>query len=244
MAMTAWCGEIRDQLDLLVGERPHRAPHHHNDADWTPFSQEGNSKHGAVPSQFRSFGRKVVIGFNENVGNLDRSASKHDPTDSRPAIRGYPISFHELLKFRRGAALGRPIILCAVRAGDRCHVGLAKPRRELGQRFEYDLQVESRATDNLEHVGGGGLLLQRFPQFVEQAGVFDRDDGLFGEAFDKLDLPVGERPDLLTIDDNAPDQRLVLEHGHCEVRPSAPQPRRGRWPSCIVGGVDYVSGLP
>ena len=34
----------------------------------------------------------------------------------------------------------------------------------------------------LEHVRGGGLLLQRFTQFVEQPGVLDRDDGLLGEV--------------------------------------------------------------
>ena len=32
-------GEGRDQLDLLVGERPHRAPHQGNDANRTPFAQ-------------------------------------------------------------------------------------------------------------------------------------------------------------------------------------------------------------
>jgi hypothetical protein len=36
----------------------------------------------------------------------------------------------------------------------------------------------------LRHVGGGGLLLQRFAQFVEQARVLDGDDGLGGEVLD------------------------------------------------------------
>ena len=43
------------------------------------------------------------------------------------------------------------------------------------------LQIEGRSADDLEHVGGGGLLLQRFAQLVEQAGVLDGDDGLGGE---------------------------------------------------------------
>ncbi len=30
-----------------------------------------------------------------------------------------------------------------------------------GKRIEHRLQVEGRAADHLEHVGGGGLLLQR-----------------------------------------------------------------------------------
>ena len=43
---------------------------------------------------------------------------------------------------------------------------------------QHRLQIEGRAADDLEHVGGGGLLLQRFAQLVEQARVLDGDDGL------------------------------------------------------------------
>ena len=56
-----------------------------------------------------------------------------------------------------------------------------------------DLQIEGRAADDLEHVGGGGLLLERFTQLVEQARVLDGDDGLSGEVLDQLDLLIGER---------------------------------------------------
>ena len=63
-------------------------------------------------------------------------------------------------------------------------VGLAQSRRRLDQRIEHRLQVEGRAADDLEHVGGGGLLLQRFAQLVEQARVLDGDDGLGGKIGD------------------------------------------------------------
>ena len=33
---------------------------------------------------------------------------------------------------------------------------------DFDQRVEHGLQIEGRAADDLEHVGGGGLLLQRF----------------------------------------------------------------------------------
>ena len=68
-------------------------------------------------------------------------------------------------------------------------VGVAKSGRRLGQRIEHGLQIEGRAADDLEHVGGGRLLLQRFgqivcalAQLVEQARVLDGDDGLAGEV--------------------------------------------------------------
>src|SRR6516165_4804301 len=53
------------------------------------------------------------------------------------------------------------------------HVGPAESSRRLHQRVQNDLQIEGRAADHLEHVGGGGLLLQRFAQFVKQARVLD-----------------------------------------------------------------------
>ena len=52
-------------------------------------------------------------------------------------------------------------------------------------------------TDDAQHVGGGGLLLQRLPQFVQQPRVLDGDDGLGGEVLHQRDLFVGERTDFL-----------------------------------------------
>ena len=77
-------------------------------------------------------------------------------------------------------------------------------RRDQG--VEHRLQIEGRAADDLEHVGGGGLLLQRFAQLVEQPGVFDRDDGLCREIRDQLDLLVRERADLLAVNTKDADQ--------------------------------------
>ena len=40
-------------------------------------------------------------------------------------------------------------------------IGLAQARRRFDQRVEHRLQIEGRAADDLEHLGGGGLLLQQ-----------------------------------------------------------------------------------
>src|SRR5262249_2751837 len=61
---------------------------------------------------------------------------------------------------------------------------IAQPRGRLGQSLEHRLQIECRAADDLEHVSGGGLLLQRFAQLVEQARVLDGDDSLARKALD------------------------------------------------------------
>ena len=87
-------------------------------------------------------------------------------------------------------------------------IRLAQPCGRLDQRIEHGLQIERRAADDLEHVGGGGLLLQRLAQLIEQAGVLDGDDGLRGEIPHQLDLLVGEWSDLLPV--NADDCRSVV----------------------------------
>src|SRR5262245_2096097 len=93
-------------------------------------------------------------------------------------------------------------------------VGIAQSRRRFHQRVEHRLQIEGRAADDLEHVGSGGLLLQRFPQLVEQPGILYRDDGLSREVLYQLDLLVGERPNLLAVDADHADQLVLLEHRH------------------------------
>ena len=77
------------------------------------------------------------------------------------------------------------------------NIRLAQSRRRFDQRIEHRLQIEGRAADDLEHVGGGGLLLQRFAQLVEQPRVLDGDDGLGSEVLYQSYLFIGERPNLL-----------------------------------------------
>ena len=93
-------------------------------------------------------------------------------------------------------------------------LGLADARRIFQHRLEHGLQLASRTADDPEDVGGSGLLLQRFAQLVEQPRVLDGDDGLVGEVADQLDLLVGERPHLLSIDADRADQLILLEHRH------------------------------
>ena len=105
---------------------------------------------------------------------------------------------------------------------------------------EHRLQIEGRAADDLEHVGGRGLLLQRFAQLVEQARVLDGDDGLGGEIRDQLDLLVGERAHLLAVDGDGADQLVFLEHRHDDNSPNAARASTaddGQWIAVAVGSV-------
>ncbi len=100
--------------------------------------------------------------------------------------------------------------------GDGSHVRLAQSGGGFHQRVEHRAQIEGRAADDLEHIGGGGLLLQRFAQFAEQPRVLDGDDGLGGEVRHQLDLLVGEGPHLLAENVDGADELVVLEHWNGE----------------------------
>src|SRR6516165_8566438 len=99
---------------------------------------------------------------------------------------------------------------------DGASVRRAKLGGRLRQGAKHHLQIEGRAADDLENVGGRRLLLQRFgeivgalTQFVEQWGVLDGDDGLSGESLLKLDLLVRKRPNLFAIDATHADKRIL-----------------------------------
>ena len=103
------------------------------------------------------------------------------------------------------------------------HLGIAQPSRRFDQALSTVCEVKGRAADDLEHVGGGGLLLQRFAQLVEQPRVLDRDHGLMREVGDQRDLLLGERAHLLAVDADRADQLFFLEHRHVEKGSRAPK---------------------
>ena len=68
-------------------------------------------------------------------------------------------------------------------------ISVAEPSRSILLGFaDHCLEIEGRPTDDLEHVGGGRLLLQRFTQLGQQPRVLDGDDGLCGEISHQLNL--------------------------------------------------------
>ena len=78
---------------------------------------------------------------------------------------------------------------------DRAAGGAGQFDRRGKKRIEHRLQVERRAADDLQNLGGRGLLRERLLDvagarlhFAKQARVLDRDRGLIGESLDELDL--------------------------------------------------------
>ena len=96
-------------------------------------------------------------------------------------------------------------------------IRVAQPGRRLDQCVEHGLQVEGRAADDLKYIGGGGLLLQRFTQLIQQPRILDGDDGLRRKTLHQLDLFISEGLHLGAIYDDGADELIVLEHWDCEL---------------------------
>src|SRR5262249_27304798 len=94
-----------------------------------------------------------------------------------------------------------------------------KSRSRLDQGIQYRLKIESGAADDLEHIGGGGLLLGRFAQLVEQPGGLDGGDGLRGGILKQLYLLVAEWGKRAAIYADRTNQFVFFEHRYHQIGP-------------------------
>src|SRR5262249_50058417 len=160
-----------------------------------------------------------VIRIGQHIGNVDDPAFEQGTSGSRSRVgldRQAPDIVHELggEAVRLGAKEH-----AADLPGYRAPLRLTKSGSRFDQRLQHRLEVEGRAADDLEHIGSGGLLLQRLPQLAEQPRVLDGDDGLAREVRDQLDLFFAERSNFLPIDRDRTEQLTFLEHRHDEKAP-------------------------
>src|SRR5262249_1092543 len=130
-------------------------------------------------------------------------------------------------------------------------IPLAKSYCRLYQRIEHSLQIESRAADDLEHVGSGGLLMEGLAKLVEQPSVFDGDDGLGSQIPYHPHLLVREGANFLTKNNDGSNEVTVLKHRHNDGRSNATKLDGvdDRWIAlgirlcrCNVGGLDRLLG--
>ena len=182
-------GKRGDQLDLLLGERPHLVAGQSQNADRNAFAQHGNAEHGAKSAQSLGF-RPGVIRVGQHIGYVNDLAFEQSASENSSALRFDRNIPDIVVEFRREAVRLGPKEHTISLASYRSLVRIAKAGSRFDQRLKHRPEIERRAADDFEHVGGGGLLLQRFAQLVEQPRVLDGDDGLAGEILDQLDLLV------------------------------------------------------
>ena len=179
-------GKGRDQFDLLVSERPHFRTGQNQDANRDTLAQHRNGENGAEIAQPLPL-QEGVFWISLYVGDMNQSTFEQCAPE-RQASFGNDWNISDIIHVFGREAVGLGTIEDSVfLAGNGGLVGIAEPGCRFDKSLQHGLQVEGRPADDLEHVGGGGLLLQRFAQLVEQARILDSDDGLCGKVLDKID---------------------------------------------------------
>src|SRR5262249_30739394 len=145
--------------------RANGGPLQYDYTDSDSFAQERNAEHRANVELFSIDQRVIRIG--PNVRNVDYFPFKYRSPGERTSTRGDWVSFHVLPVLGRIAIRSQMSENLSHRARDGGHIRLAQAGRGFDQRIEHRLEIERRAADDLEHVGGCSLLLERFAQLVE-----------------------------------------------------------------------------
>src|SRR5262249_41672774 len=108
---------------------------------------------------------------------MNRFSFKDDPPNHITLCRLDGVSPDAIARLVGREAVIRQMVVQTITGNpDGRTIRLTEARRRLGQRIENGLKIEGRAANDLEHVGGSRLLLQRFAQLVEQAGVLEGND--------------------------------------------------------------------
>ena len=110
----------------------------------------------------------------------------------------------------------------------------AEASRTLNEGFQHQLEVEGRATDDLQDLARCRLLIQSLGevtiagrQFREEANVLDGDDGLIGERLQELDLFGREGPGCGASDADRSNGASFTQHRDLENASVAQA--LGRW---------------
>src|SRR4030095_12541547 len=98
---------------------------------------------------------------------MDGSALERGAANQGAATRLDHLTLHVLFVVRGVAVIRSETIGVAFAAKDEGGVRLAKGGCRGDQRVKHRLQVEGGAADDLEHVGGRGLLLEGLAQLIE-----------------------------------------------------------------------------
>src|SRR5215470_2096774 len=235
-----------NELDLLFAERPHRVAHQSENADRRALAQHRHCNDCAKVSKCRTSERVFRIGA--HIRDVNHSALQQCAPGRGPAGERNRMLLHESHEFAGVLVAGGKPQQIAVGPHYGAHIRLAKPGRRLDQRVKYRLQVEGRAADHLENIGGRRLLLQGFAQLIEQARVLDGNNGLGGKILHQLDLLVSEWSHFPAIDAEDTDQLVLLEQRHAKESPRASvlgkrAVRVLRWQvQGPLGGQDSVEG--
>src|SRR4051812_19047211 len=204
--------EGRHKFNLLFGKWTSFRARENNDADRHALAHHGHPQDGAEIADPLAFGEGVVR-VGGYVGNVDDGSFKQRAPRRGAAVGRYRNRFDQIHEL-----IGKPETLGAIEffASLACNgalLGVTQPGCRFDQRMQHRLQVERRAADHLQDVGGGGLLLKGFgeivgalPQFVYEPHGLNRNDSLALKSRDKVELAVTQPLDVCPDHVNASEQ--------------------------------------
>src|SRR6516164_518207 len=102
----------------------------------------------------------------------------------------------------------------------------AQPCRLFQHCVEHRGEVAGRAINDLQYLGGCGLLFQGLARLSDQPRVFHRNDRLVGKGAEELDLPFGERLDMRAGKLHHANRVTLSQQRYTDNGPNVPVCRR------------------
>src|SRR6516164_2049870 len=212
-------GEILQQRDLLFGKRPNLGPARDNPTEKRIILPQRHAQESANTREFCSF---LVHWLVDSclIGDMNKTG----PIDQLPmgvVWIGLVSLTYQLVK-RCGQTAGRQgAKAVAVPYFQSANSHSAYRVCFFQYRVEHWGEVTWRGIDNLQYLGGRGLLLQRLARLGQQPRVLHRYDRLRGEILQQRDLFVGKRLDLLAIDRQHAEQGIILPQRYAQESANA-----------------------
>ena len=156
-------GEGVGEGDRLVVERLDLVAPQRDDAEDALVDEHRHAQQGADAAEVAGT-VPLVVGVGDHVRDLHRAALQPDAADDGPAVlRDRPVLDPGAVRVGAAEQVGEAVHV-AVELVDHPRVGAAEPDRVAHDRLEHGLQLELPAPDDVEHLAGGRLLLDRLAQ--------------------------------------------------------------------------------
>ena len=176
-----------------------------------------------------------------------RSSKARAVAVPRPA--GMGVRSQSSSELARRVVRGRSPQESVLVAKDHAVFGAAQPCGGRYKSVEHRLEIECRAADDLQHLGGRGLLVQCLGQLartlllrIEQAHVLDCDHRLIGEGLQQSDLGVGKWSDVHTRNGDCSNGLPSCSIGTASMLRYSP-PGRERDQSAVAGIDEHIRNM-
>src|SRR5262249_4646387 len=147
-----------------------------------------------------------VFRIGRDIRIVDRSAFERSSTSNAVPIEANWIVLYEVLEFLRSVEGRRQPQQLTIKTVNERSISPAQLHGTFGHGLKDRVQIKGGATDDIEYLRRGSLLFQRLGEFarasllrLKQACVLDGNYRLVGEGLDQLDLFLGERPNLGSV---------------------------------------------